>query len=562
MSGGWSCRKACVGKGNGENAAIVKLDARKRWTLAAIGIGLVAITFAVFGQTWRFDFVNYDDDRCVYENATVAQGLTTAGMASAFGHFHYGNWIPLTVVSHMLDSQFYGMNAGGHHLTNVLIHAATVVLLFLVLRQMTGAVWRSAFVAAVFAVHPLHVESVAWVTERKDVLSGLFFVLTLWAYVRYVRSPRSLVNYLIVVILFALGLLAKPMLVTLPFILLLLDYWPLGRIPNAEFQTSSFRAMAPLVLEKIPLLMLSVVSCVTTVMAQSHAVQPLKTVPFPLRVENAVVSCAAYIGQLFYPANLTALYPYPINGLPFPEVVAALSVLAAVSLGVFFWHRKAPYLLAGWLWYLIMLAPVIGLVQAGVQARADRYTYLPQIGLCLMLAWLVEQASARLPYRRALLGTGAVLVLVALMAMAHAQTACWRDSESLWTHTLAGTKNNSIAHNNLGLFLSQKGRVDEAIGHFQQALAINPDNDSAENNLGLALVKQDQTGEAAGHFQKAVAINPDNDDAQNNLGTVFFLKGQTDEAIVHYRQAVAANPNNAGAVRNLQLALAQKAQSR
>ncbi len=535
----------------------MKLAAEKYWVVAAICLALAVITFAIFGQTRRFDFVNYDDDACVYENPIVAQGLTTAGVIKGFGHFHYGNWIPLTVVSHMADCQIYGLNAGGHHLTNVLIHTASVITLFLLLLRTTGALWRSAFVAAVFAVHPLRVESVAWVTERKDVLSGLFFMLTLWAYVHYVRRPKSLFNYLIVVCLFALGLLAKPMLVTLPFILLLLDYWPLQRIRNSEF---GIRSWLKLLVEKIPLLILSAACCVMTVLVLSRAVQPLKALPLSLRVENAVVSCAAYIGQLFYPTNLAVLYPYPITGLPILEIIAAGIMLAAISMGAFLWRRKYPYLLVGWLWYLVMLAPVIGLVQAGVQARADRYTYLPQIGLCLMLAWLVNQASARLPHRRVILGTGATLVLVALVAMAHAQTKYWRDSESLWTHTLACTENNSIAHNNLGLFLSQKGRVDEAIGHFHAALAINPDMDSTENNLGLALVKQNQVDEAAGHFQKAVAINPDNDDAQNNLGNIFFMNGQMDEAMVHYRKALEANPSYAKAENNLGLALARKGQ--
>ncbi len=550
----------------GQMRKVFSQSPESRWLVFIICVALAAITCAVFGQTRQFDFVNYDDNACVYENPAVTHGLSAAEIISVFSHYHYGNWIPLATVSHMVDWQFFGANAGGHHLTNVLLHAASVVVLFLVLRRLTGALWRSALVAAVFAVHPLHVESVAWVSERKDVLSGLFFMLTLAAYVRYVRSPKSLFNYSIVLLLFALGLLSKPMLVTLPFVLLLLDYWPLHRFaPAASAEKiksggalKNLSVPARLVVEKIPLLLLSVVSCVTTFQAQSPTVQSLQTVSFPLRLENAVVTGVIYLGQLFYPAHLAAFYPYPVNGLPLYQVIAALILLVAISLAAFLWRRQRPYFFVGWLWYLIMLAPVIGIVQVGMQARADRYTYLPQIGLCILIVWLVAQAGARLSHQRALLGLGAGLGLAALMITAHTQAAHWRDSKSLWTHALAVTQNNSVAQDNLGLFLFRHGQADSAISHFQIALQIHPEDDSAENNYGLALVNQGQVDAAAVHFQKAVKFNPDNDDAQNNFGNILYMNGQVDAAIGHYQKALQVNPNYAKAANNLGLALASK----
>ena len=369
---------------------------RNTYTVAAVcGFLLLAVAL-VFGQTVRHDFVNYDDNAYVYENPQVAGGLTAHGIAWAFTSFHVSNWHPLTWLSHMLDCQFYGLHAGGHHLTNVLLHAATAILLFLVLRRMTGDLWPSAFVAAVFAIHPLRAESVAWVAERKDVLSGLFFMLTLGAYAGYARRPFSLGRYLTVVLLFALGLMAKPMLVTLPFVLLLLDYWPLGRIgPHRRTGISSFRRV---VVEKIPLLALTAASCVATVIAQGTAVIAIDVIPLPSRIANALVSYVAYMGQLFYPAGLAVLYPHPEGGLPIWKVAASSLVLAGISAAALVWRRRFPYLFVGWFWYVGMLVPVIGLVQVGLHAMADRYTYLPQIGLCIAVTWGVAQLAASRRY--------------------------------------------------------------------------------------------------------------------------------------------------------------------
>jgi tetratricopeptide (TPR) repeat protein len=526
---------------------------------------LAVITLAVFGRTLRYEFINFDDDVYVYNNPTVAAGVTLQGIARAFlqGGSGTWDWVPLTTISHMLDCQFYGLNAGGHHLTNVLLHAASAILLFLVLRQMTGAVWRSAFVAAMFAIHPLRVESVAWVTERKDVLSGLFFMLTLWAYVRHVHRPGSFINYAMVALLFALGLMSKAMLVTLPFVLLLLDYWPLNRFspltpvaPAGWLKNLSIPAR--LIIEKIPLLLLSVASCAFTVQAIGSVTPFAEKIPFLLRIGNALISCATYVGQMFYPAGLAGFYPYPIHGLPLWKINAAFVLLAAVSLGVFIWRQKRPYLLLGWLWYLGMLVPVTGLVQAGAQAHADRFTYLPQIGLYLMAAWMLAELSTGWRYRQLVLGCLAVIVLGALIFLAQRQTSCWKNSEAFWTATIGNTSNNAFAHDNLGAALAQNGRVDEAIVQFQAALVIQPDYAVAHYNLGNALFQAGQADEAIVHYQRALAARPGYAEAHDNLGNVLFQKGQVDEAIIQFQKAAAIRPDNAITRFNLGNALLRK----
>ena len=524
-----------------------------RWTIFWVCVFLAAAVWIVFGQALHFKFINYDDNEYVYENAGIVHGLSWRGLGWIFTHSVSSNWHPLTMLSHMLDCQFYGvLNAGGHHLTNVLLHTASVILLFLVLRDMTGARWRSAFVAAVFAVHPLHVESVAWVSERKDVLSGLFFMLTIWAYVRYVRKS-SWRSYLLVVLAFVLGLMCKPMLVTVPFVLLLLDYWPLNRIRNSEFGIRNFTS---LVREKIPLLGLAAVFCVVTMLTQTGAIN--STQPLSQRLANALASYFIYLGQMFWPARLAVHYPPQEHGLSPGEIITAALVLAAISAAAWVARRKHPCLLVGWLWYLGMLVPVIGLVQVGEQAHADRYTYLPQIGLYLMLAWLVADLSVRLRHRFVALAGLAVIILAALIFCARAQTSYWQDSETLWTHTLAVTDNNNVAHDNLGSVLLQKGNVAGAMLHLQKALAIEPDDAEAHNNLGATFFKIGQTDEAIAQFQMAVALKPGFADPHNSLGNVFFQKGQTDEAIAQYQMAVALKPGFAGAHNNLGNTLCQK----
>ncbi len=518
----------------------------QRWRVGAVCLVLAAITFAVFGQTLRHEFVNFDDNVYVYDNPVVARGLTRNGIVWAFTSIHASNWHPLTWLSHMLDCQLYGLHPGGHHLTNVFLHTATVIALFLVLRQMTGAFWRSAFVAAVFAIHPLRVESVAWVAERKDVLSGLFFMLTIGAYVRYARLPWSPVRYGLVLLLFAMGLMCKPMLVTLPLVLLLLDYWPLQRVEP--------RKLSGLVMEKLPLLALSAASCVATFLAQHEGIQSVGSFSPPLRLANALATCMVYLGQMVWPVGLAVFYPYPHNGLPAWELVLAGTLLAVLSAVALWQRRKQPWLLIGWVWYLVMLLPVAGLIQVGRQAHADRYTYLPQIGIYLAVTWWVAEWRVS----RVALGGLVTGVLALFMVCAWQQTAYWQNSETLWTYTLACTTDNDVAEVSLGLALMQKGRIAAAITCFQQALQIRPDFAEAHDNLGNALLQTGKVDEAIAHCQQALQIKPDDAEACVNLGNAFFQKGRVDEAIAQYQKALHINPALAMAHKNLGAVLMQK----
>lgn len=524
------------------------------WTPAVICILLAALTWFTFRPVLGHGFVNYDDDVYVYENPIVARGLTSEGLVAAFTGVHAGNWHPLTTLSHQVDCEFSGLNAGAHHRTNLVLHIATVILLFLVLRGMTGVTWPCAVAAALFAVHPLRVESVAWIAERKDVLSGLFFMLTLWAYARYVRGPKSAARYLRLLLTFALGLMSKPMLVTVPFVLLLLDYWPLRRFdPAAGIDLATARR---LVLEKLPLLALSLAVCVVTFLVQEQARQTTEVLTFGSRLNNAGVSSVVYLGQLFYPVNLAVFYPYPTTGTPVKGVMAVL-VLIVISVAAFSWRRKRPYLLVGWLWYLGMLVPVIGLVQVGSQAHADRYTYLPQIGLCLALVWAVTGFTALWPNRRATLTIGSAVILGTLAMLARQQTRHWHDSESLWTHTLACTSSNAVAESNLANALFKLGRADEAIGHFQAALEIKPDYGDAHNGLGFVLLEKGRFEEAIGHFQSALQVTPVSAAANNNLGMAYLQLGRAPEAIPHLELALKSSPNSSETHNNLGFALLQ-----
>jgi protein O-mannosyl-transferase len=488
-------------------AALQPTKKNPRWQAAAICLGLAAITFAVFGQTLGHGFIDFDDDEYVYQNPVVVRGLTFNGLKWAFTQTDAANWHPLTWLSHMLDYQLYGLAPGGHHLTSVLLHIATVITLFLVLKQLTDSLWQSAFVAAVFAIHPLRVESVAWVSERKDVLSGLFFMLTLAAYARYVRKSETMQSYGLVMLLFALGLMCKPMLVTLPLIMLLLDYWPLKR----------GKPFGKLVLEKAPFLALSVVACVVAYFAQGKAVQSKASFPLLLRLCNALVACAIYLRQMIWPAGLAVGYPVRRNGFPVYEVLTAAILLVVLSVFVWRQRRTRPWMLVGWLWYLVMLLPVIGLIQAGLQAHADRYTYLPQIGIYLALTWLAAEKVETFRPGPAVAGILMASVLGILMISAWKQAACWKDSETLWTHTLAHTKGNYVAHNSLGNVFFQTGRVDEAIAQYRDAVTINPDYAEAHANLGSALNQTERLEESEEQFRLALQHDPSNPAFQNNL---------------------------------------------
>ena len=539
-------------------------------------LGLVAITWFVFGQTLWHVFVDFDDPIYVYQNPVINRGLSFAGVIGAFTHPHAGNWHPLTTISHMLDCQLFGLKAGGHHFTNVLLHTIAVLLLFFVLKQMTGAFWPSAFLATVFAIHPLHVESVAWVSERKDVLSAVFFMLTLGAYVHYTRK-LSVGRYLTVVLCLALGLMSKPMLVTVPFVLLLLDYWPLNRIKGQKSagtgQKTQVRGqwsvVSGLVMEKIPLLVLCVPSCIATLLVKNYAKTSMDQLPFTWRLSNAVVSYVAYIWQMFWPTHLVPFYPHPNDQLPPWQVLLASAFLIAVSVLSIHWRKGRPYFLTGWFWYIGMLVPVIGLVQVGEQARADRYTYLPQIGLYVLIVWSVtdlivpttmrdsvSQLGATRPpgrYSKPFCAAITAAILIALSWRAFAQTSYWKNSETLWNHTLTVSPANDMAHTNLGYLFLRRSDFDLAISHFEKALEIRSSHAFGhykrggaliENSLAAALTHKGLLEEAIDHYEKAAEMQPDYGDAYLNLGSVLFRQGRTDEAISLWRKAAATQPED------------------
>src|SRR5213595_3564561 len=503
---------------------------KPRWQAVSVCICLAVLTWIVFGQTLWHDFINYDDPRYVYENTKITSGLSVSGIAWAFTHIHSMNWHPLTTISHMLDCQLYALRPGWHHFTNVLLHTIAVLLLFLALQQMTGAFWQSAFVAAVFAIHPLRVESVAWIAERKDVLSGVFFMLTLGVYVRYVREPSS-IRYLIVAALFGLGLMTKSMLVTLPFVLLVLDYWPLGRFahvrPTEPKPKNGFARWwghrsipARLILEKIPLIALSAASSIITLFAQKRAAISIESLPLVWRMKNAFVSYVAYMWQMVCPIRLALVYPHPEYRLSLWGVALAIAFLTGVTAVVVAFRRKHPYLITGWLWYVGMLVPVIGIVQVGAQARADRYTYLPQIGLYLIASWSIADLSVAWCYRRQILGVAAAIVIASLAWLAWIQNTYWRDSEALWTRTLAVTSHNDAAHASLADFLLRRDRIDEAISHSEEALRIHSRNGSAHNTLAFGLFRKGRVDEAVAHWKESLEIRPDDMNAQAYLAWV------------------------------------------
>jgi len=556
--------------GPGGTASLAAVQPNKRRLTFAICVLLGLAVGAVFGQTLGHGFVNYDDGDYVYENAAILHGLSWQGVIWAFTHSHADNWHPLTTLSHMLDCQVYGLHPWGHHLTSVVLHGATAILLFLMLRQMSGAMWRSAFVAAVFAIHPLRVESVAWVSERKDVLSGLFFMLTLWAYVCHVQKQgakrQSAISfpgsgfYWLALFLFTLGLLCKPMLVTLPFVLLLLDYWPLNRLasPEAGGPGSRFPAWLGLILEKIPFLLLTVAACVATVLAQQQVIESAQTFGIATRMGNALVSYAAYVWQMVYPVGLAVFYPHPGSGLPIWRVGMSVVVLLIITAGVMVGRRKHPYLLVGWLWYLGMLVPVIGLMQVGAQARADRYTYLPQIGLYMMVTWGVVELCAGWRHRRAVLGTVAAAILGGLLGAAYVQTGYWKDSVSLWTRDLACASESSLAHNSFGIALVGQGKLTEAIQQYERALQLNPDDVGVLCNLGLALATQGKPAEAIQQYERALQLKPDDFVAHNGLGVALAGQGKLAEAIQQFERALPLKPDDARVYFNLAVALANQ----
>ncbi len=497
---------------------------------------LVLATVGGYWQVYDYEFINYDDDEYVTENPHVSGGFSSNSVVWAFTTSRGGNWHPLTWLSHMADCQLFGLNAGAHHLVNLFFHVANALLLFLILQKMTGAIWCSGFVAAAFALHPLRVESVAWVSERKDVLSVFFWFLTMWAYIRYVKCPGA-GRYALILLFFALGLMAKPMLVTLPFVLLLVDYWPLERLSKRS------------VLEKIPLLVLVAVSSLVTVFIE--VVIPQELIGLKVRVANAFISYSGYIGKMIWPSGLGLFYPHPVEATSMLVASASAIVLVIITVRIVRFGGGRKYLLTGWLWYIVTLVPVIGLVQIGKQAMADRYTYLPSIGLFIMAAWGASEVSVKLRHRKIVLGVTAGIVLAAMLICTRLQLRHWQNGFALFTHTLGVTENNYVMHNNLGIEFKSQGRFDEAIEQFGKSIKIKSNYAKAHNNLGNVLQAKGKYDEAISHYRYALKVIPDDAKLHNNLGFALKSQGKSDEAIEHYRQALKINPNFAASHKGL-----------
>ena len=531
-----------------------------------IAFGLVAVTLTVYAQVMSHQFIILDDNRYIRENPIVNRGLTLTGIAWAFTTFDAGNWHPLTWLSHMLDSQIFGPNAGGHLLVNALIHASNTLLLFLFLRRVTGAKWRSAIVAALFALHPLHVESVAWAAERKDTLSTFFGLLSLVAYARYVERT-SVKRYALVAVALALGLMAKPMLVTWPFVLLLLDYWPLRRFQwqRATGIQGFVRALVPLVREKLPLFCLVAASTVMTFMAQLHggAIRTLADVPVSLRLSNAIVSYAKYLLRTVWPTDLTVYYPFPRMGVPVWQLACAIVLLAVITVLVLRQARERPYLLMGWFWFVGTLVPVIGLVQVGGAAMADRYHYVPSIGLFVAFVFGLSDIARAFRIDRVAMGMLTVAALSILACLTAEQTGRWRNSATLFQYTLSLTPDNRMIENNLGTILGDSGRYDEAAAHFAKALQIKPDflevisDADIRGNLGMLLARQGRAAEAVEQLNEALRLNPNSAEAHNNLGVVLLRLGKAEESIPHFSAAIRLKPELAVARDNLKRAQSQ-----
>jgi len=514
---------------------------------------LVLAILVVYAQTLGHGFVFYDDDQYVYENLAVQSGISVKSVAWAFTTFYFANWHPLTWISYQMVNQLFGLNAGAEHALNVILHLGATLLLFLALARMTHQPWRCALVAGIFALHPLHVESVAWVSERKDVLSTFFQILTLWLYVRYSERP-SIKTYSWVAVVFALSVLAKPMAVTFPFVLLLLDLWPLRRIELTSWRSNLNR----LLLEKAPLIAMSVVASVLTFLAQRDfgAVRSLTQVPFSSRLANAAIAYLSYIGKAFWPEDLAVLYPLhpPSTLVAFASVV----VLAAVTVAAVVTFRGRPYFLIGWLWYLGMLVPVIGLVQVGAQSMADRYTYLPLVGLSIALIWTVGESVKSHAFARQAAVVVSILALVAMTATAYQQAGYWKDSTTLFRHALSVTTDNSIVRNNLAAVLQKEGRRDEAAVMYRQSLASAPDDIGPLNNLGAILAADGKVDEAIALHRRVVGAHPDHADAQANLGRELMRLGQFDEALAHLNEALRLKPDLVEAHSGLAILLASR----
>ena len=524
-----------------------EMSNRRQTWLVCLGLALAVL--AAYWPLWRCGFVGFDDMDYVVANKAIQHGVNAKSLGWAFTTVHSLNWHPLTWISHTLDFQLYGTQAAGHHLTSLALHLANSLLLFLLLRRMTKAMWPSAAAAAFFALHPMHVESVAWISERKDVLSTLFWLLTVWAYVRYVEeqkaeSRKQKFSYALALFFFALGLMAKPMVVTLPFVLLLLDYWPLER---ARRELSSQRLDATalgwwrLVVEKAPFFVLAAASCVVTFLAQRHtgAVASFSELPLGERLKGIPIAYACYVGKTFWPAHLAVMYPVPVRW-PVWEAVGASGFLALVTGWAFFRRKAQPYLAVGWLWFLGMLVPAIGLVQVGVQSMADRYVYVASVGLTIMVIWTADEWAPRLWAKGpAVLG---VMGLAGCMVLTPIQVSYWENTKSLFQHSLEVTKDNGVMEGFLGVLLFQEGRIDEALPHLQRSVECNNPPVGVFDFLGKALLAKGRVAEALKEFQIEVNLDPENADPQFDLGCLLLTNGLAEKAVPFLQKALQICP--------------------
>jgi tetratricopeptide (TPR) repeat protein len=497
---------------------------------------LVLAILALYWPLTRYGFVNFDDDEYVTANPHVLHGITVSAVKWAFTTGHASNWHPVTWLSHMLDCQLFGAgNAGAMHLVNILFHAANSVLLFLVLRQATGSEWRSLGVAALFAFHPLHVESVAWIAERKDVLSTCFWLLAMGCYIRYAMMGRYF-NYWLSFLLFTIGLMAKPMLVTFPAVLLLLDFWPLQRLSKQTLST--------LLIEKLPFLAVALASSVVTFLVQKQvAIVKLEQLSLLLRTANAITSYIGYLGKTFWPTKLVFFYPHPLTHPSYAVILGGLA-LVAITAGAWRLRHRRPYLIFGWLWYLGTLVPVIGLVQVGSQEMADRYTYVPLIGIFVGLVWGLNDSLSRLTSRRVATASVATLAIVSCAVVTSRQIGFWKDSVTLFSRTLALTSKNLVANINIGAAYMQQGQNAQALQHYLAALQIKPDNAKAQYNLGVALASLGRTDEAVKHYRIALRIDPSYSKSLQALGDTLLKSGEISEALLHYKSVLQIDPNN------------------
>ena len=531
-----------------------------------VAMCLIAAVLIVYGKSRSFDFVGFDDELYVTQNQIVQKGISLNGIKWAFTTFHSANWHPLTWLSHMLDCELYGLNSAGHHWTNVEFHIANTLLLFFILFMMTGALWQSAFVAALFAMHPLHVESVAWISERKDVLSTFFGLLSIAAYYYYVKQS-SVKYYLLVIALLSLSLMAKPMLVTIPFVLLLIDFWPLNRFrlqrdfnlkPEKKY-SDIIRRNFRIILEKIPIFIPVVISCIVTFFAQNSkgAVKPLQALAFKSRVANAFVAYVNYLFKTIWPHKLAVFYPHPENTLPSWQIAGAALLIAIACVAAIMAAKKYPYIAVGFFWYLGTLVPVIGLVQVGDQAMADRYTYIPLIGIFIIVSWGVSDILKKWRYQRIVLSVFAVTILTVFSWRTSLQEKYWTNGITLFEHAIEVTKNNTKAQNNLGNALVGKD-IDRAIYHYKEALKINPCDSFALYNLGTALIQKKDYKGATRYLTKVIKLNPRLKDARNNFANILYLQLKPNAAISQYQKILQTDPDNAHVHYNLACVLSSQ----